>query len=82
MTTVKPASIEPVNDVAIVAQSVTKRYEQLTVLDAFSLSVNRGEVFALLGPNGAGKTTLIRILTTLMRPTAGAAFVHGYDTVT
>lgn len=82
MTTDKPVSAQPVHDAAIVAQSMTKCYEQLTVLDAFSLSVNKGEVFALLGPNGAGKTTLIRILTTLMRPTAGAAFVHGYDTVT
>ena len=82
MTLVKPSSAPPVPERAIVARAVTKRYEQQTVLDAFDLSVNRGEVFALLGPNGAGKTTLIRILTTLMRPTAGSASVHGYDTVT
>src|SRR6185369_1601707 len=65
-------------DPAIIVRGVTKRYGALTALDSFDLEVGRGEIFALLGPNGAGKTTLI--LTTLMRPTMGEAFVSGLDT--
>ncbi len=71
-------SIDP--DSAIIVNSVSKRYGSLSALDSFDLEVNKGEIFALLGPNGAGKTTLIRILTTLMRPTAGEAFVYGMNT--
>ncbi len=43
-----------------------------------SLEIRQGEIFGLLGPNGAGKTTLIKCLTTLLLPTAGDAWVHGY----
>ena len=67
-------------DSAIFVNSVTKRYGSLAALDAFDLEVKKGEIFALLGPNGAGKTTLIRILTTLMSPTSGEAYVYGMDT--
>ncbi len=54
------------------------RQETIALQDV-SLTVNPGDVFALLGPNGAGKTTLIKILSTLILPTAGDAFVAGYD---
>ena len=54
---------------------LTKRYGQLTALDDLSLDVPRGTLFGFLGPNGAGKTTTIKLLTGLLRPTAGDAFI-------
>jgi ABC-2 type transport system ATP-binding protein len=58
---------------------LTKRFGDFTAVDALSFSVEHGEIFGLLGPNGAGKSTLIRMLTTLVPPTAGAARVNGFD---
>jgi ABC-2 type transport system ATP-binding protein len=53
--------------------------ETVTALQDVSFSVPTGSVCALLGHNGAGKTTVVKILSTLLRPTAGQAFVAGYD---
>lgn len=59
--------------------SLTRRFGDLTAVDALTLSVDAGEVFGLLGPNGAGKTTTVKMLTTLLPPSAGSASVAGFD---
>ena len=64
---------------AITVRELTKHYGDLTAVDHISFDVKRGEVFGFLGPNGAGKTTTIRILTGLIKPDGGKAFVAGFD---
>jgi len=54
---------------------------EITAVDGVTLRIRRGELFGLLGPNGAGKTTTIRLLCTLLAPTAGTARVWGCDVV-
>ena len=66
---------------AIEVEALTKRFGDFTAVDQISFDVRPGEIFGLLGPNGAGKSTLIRMLTTLIPPTAGAARVAGFDIV-
>jgi ABC-2 type transport system ATP-binding protein len=53
----------------------------IRAVDGLNLEVREGEIYGFLGPNGAGKTTVVRILTTLLRPTAGRARVAGHDVV-
>ncbi len=55
--------------------------KELVALTDVNLEIPPGELFGLLGPNGAGKTTLIKILTTLLAPTSGRAWVDGFDVV-
>ncbi|SFC14583.1 ABC-2 type transport system ATP-binding protein [Nocardioides terrae] len=56
-----------------------KNKKDVLAVDGVDLDVSEGEVVGFLGPNGAGKTTTLRILTTLLKPTAGTATVAGYD---
>lgn len=57
------------------------RSEDLVAVDAVTLQIRAGEVFGLLGPNGAGKTTLVKMLCTLVLPSAGRALIDGKDVV-
>src|SRR5271155_855499 len=70
--------MEP-ESLAIQTKDLTKRFGSFTAVDKVNFEVRRGEVFGLLGPNGAGKTTLVRMLTTLIPPSGGQAFVAGFD---
>ena len=67
------------NGPAIEAEGVTKRFGKLVAVDDISFKVEAGEIFAFLGPNGAGKSTTIKMLTTMLRPTAGKLFLAGHD---
>ncbi|HEY7465535.1 MAG TPA: ATP-binding cassette domain-containing protein, partial [Dehalococcoidia bacterium] len=65
---------------AIRTERLRKEYgQEVVAVDGIDLTVDEGEMFAFLGPNGAGKTTTVRMLTTLLRPTAGEATVAGFD---
>lgn len=66
---------------AIRAEKLTKEFDGLTAVDELDLRVDEGELFGLVGPDGAGKTTTIRLLTAIMDPTAGEAWVSGRHTV-
>ncbi len=71
--------MNPSTGPALNVQGVTHRYGSRVALRDVCFEVSEGEIFALLGPNGGGKTTLFRIITTLMRPTAGDVQVFGYS---
>ncbi len=64
---------------AIQVVDIVKRYGNFTAVDGVSFAVAEGEIFGLLGPNGAGNSTLIRMMTTLLEITSGAAYIEGFD---
>ncbi|HDQ73542.1 MAG TPA: ABC transporter ATP-binding protein [Chloroflexi bacterium] len=59
-------------------ENLSKRFNRLVAVDDLTLKIAQGEVFAFLGPNGAGKTTTVRMLTALIAPSTGAAWVNGH----
>lgn len=68
----------PTNNNLIVTEGLTKHFGKVAAVADLSVEIPAGEVFGLLGPNGAGKTTTIRMLSALIAPTAGRAWVAGY----
>ena len=65
----------------IEAKGLTKQFAGFTAVDQVDLTVAEGEVLAILGPNGAGKTTTVRMLGSILKPSAGYAKIAGFDTV-
>ena len=78
----KPPSLEAVSDAAIETQGLVREFKKgPRAVDGIDLRVEPGEVYGFLGPNGAGKSTTVHMLTTLLPPTAGRAWVAGHDIV-
>ena len=67
------------NKDAIVIRELSKSFDAVQAVERLSVEVRTGEIFGLLGPNGAGKTTTIRMLSALIAPTSGSAWVAGYQ---
>ena len=66
---------------AIHAEGLVRRFGDLVAVDGVDLDVSEGEIYGFLGPNGAGKSTVVRMLCTLLLPSAGTARVGGFDVV-
>ena len=60
----------------IVIKNLTKKYDDVIAVNNINLEIKDNELFALLGVNGAGKTTLIKMLSTLLKPTSGEAYIN------
>ena len=69
------------NEYAIAVEGLVRHFGEVRAVNGVDLNVHKGEIFGFLGPNGAGKTTVIRMLITLLAPTAGRIKVAGYDAV-
>jgi len=69
------------DNVAIETTALTRRFDHVIAVDRVDLRITRGQIFGLLGANGAGKSTMMKMLTTLLPPTAGTARVGGFDIV-
>lgn len=66
----------------ILTVGLTKKFKEHVAVNNLTISIEKGHIYGLLGPNGAGKTTTIKMLITLLAPTAGTAKVGGYDIIT
>ena len=60
-------------------ENITKQFNGLVAVDDISFTVQKGDIFGFLGPNGAGKSTTINILSTLLPPTKGDAYVNNFN---
>ncbi|MBI5460261.1 ATP-binding cassette domain-containing protein [Methanobacterium sp.] len=59
--------------------NLTKGYKEIKAVDGVNFKVKKGEIFGFLGPNGAGKTTTVRMLTGIIKPDSGKAYILGYN---
>ena len=66
----------------IIAEGIARYFDDVRAVDGVDLSIDSGRIFGFLGPNGSGKTTLVKVLTTILAPTAGRARVAGFDVST
>src|ERR1700722_11278418 len=67
---------------AITTEGLVRSFDGRPAVDGLDLDIRPGEIYGFLGPNGAGKSTTVRVLCTLLAPTAGRATVAGYDVAT
>ncbi len=75
----QPPAAFPPPDAAVAMLGLTRSFGQKVAVNGLTLAVRRGEFFGFLGPNGAGKSTTIKMLTGLLRPSSGQAWVGGVD---
>lgn len=66
---------------AVVVKDLVRTYGALRAVDGISFNIPPGEIFGLIGPNASGKTTTLRVIATLLKPTAGEVKVFGWDVV-
>ena len=81
MNASEPQSRQSFVEHPVVAKRLVRRFGDIEAVAGIDLEISSGEVFGFLGPNGAGKSTTVRMLTTLLRPTEGSAYVAGHDVV-
>jgi ABC-2 type transport system ATP-binding protein len=74
-----PGLNRPEADRSILAEGLTRYFGDLKAVDGLDLDIPSGEIFGFLGPNGSGKSTTVKMLTTILAPTAGTARVAGFD---
>jgi ABC-2 type transport system ATP-binding protein len=67
------------NNIAIKTLNLTKTFEDNVAVDNLNLEIQRGELFGLVGPDGAGKTTIMRLLSAILQPTSGDAWIAGHS---
>jgi ABC-2 type transport system ATP-binding protein len=72
---------EEQKDRSIIAEGIARYFADVKAVDGVDLSIGSGRIFGFLGPNGSGKTTMVKMLTTILAPTAGMARVGGFDVV-